>query len=275
MSRQRYDDAIAVLEEGFRAGASPKISGYLAALYHATGRYDDELAIAANTARNPSDTFAPVLARIRAHAAQGLPEAALVDDVDAALARMDRTSALELHHLASELRLHGHGGLARRVAEATLASPPPPKYDDMPDPYRALGLASCALLAERPETAARWLSEATSAIDEMPEHKSAEIRAMFSGVQGLLAAEVGDGAAVAGSIADLEALDAEGDAGAAAFWQANVLAASGRTEEALARLDVALARGFSEPLSLHDSELRRLLADDPAFRERLDSLGLR
>ena len=274
MARQRYGDAIAVLEQGVRDGGPPKLAAYLASLYHATGRFDDELALADDTPRGPSDTFAPQLARIRAHAAQGAAESVLVEDVDAALAHLDRTSALELHHLAAELLFHGQPRLANLVAETALTSPPPPKYEDRPDPWRSLGLASCALLADHPDATARWLAEAGDAIEETPDQKSGELRAMLAGVRGLFAVQVDDAPALSGAVAELESLDAEGDAGEAAFWHANVLAAAGQTRAAVDRLDDAFARGFSEPLSLHASELRRLLDGDPAFRARLELLGL-
>jgi hypothetical protein len=195
---------------------------------------------------------------------------------DAVAGAASRLSPLETAHVAADLWTHGEDDLARTLSGAVLADPPPSKYDDRPDTWRALGLAQHAVMLRRAGDAERWIREATAALDGVMPYKAAETRTLVAGLEAEIALLRGDDDALEDALTRLAPIDdAAPDLGMRAFVHADALASAGRGREALARMDDAFSSGFAEPLAFHTSSLARILADDPAFRARLELYGMR
>ena len=243
---------------------SPMYWAWRAASDHALGRYDDELASAAQESRRFPASLSAAMAFARAHAARGD-----VGALDSLLARAGlsaptpRTGARALALLAArELRAHGHdrdaAALFARVASAV------PGRNASRDELGQHALASYE---------SGDFAGARTAYTSLASTNPGDLEVL--GRLGAIAARTGDSATVSTIEQRLAHWSSAYAFGQPSYWRAHLAALSARGSDAVSLLHSAIAQGYRPMdlgiVTLHEEGDFAGLWKDAAFRELVRS----
>jgi TolB-like protein len=268
----RPREALDELQDVVRSGMPDLASSWYAVwgvrteLYHLLGQHRRELEVAREGRAQLTATLPVMEYEGRALAALGRIEElrTLIDEIADTRVRPGATVGDVLLTIGRELRAHGRGAEAARVADRGLAW-----YAQQPAAVLARGWrrdlhASLLYLRERwRESAAQW--------DSIPVDPRSAVSRL--GTQGVLAARLDLPDSARAVAAELARLDRPGLNGEHTLWRARIAAVLGERDSAVTLLRQAFGEGVAYGMWLHTDMDLEALRDYGPYRELVRPKG--